>query len=388
MAIFSMIQGNLKSEVFLREGVYMDERTVRLAETLVEYSLKVRQGDKVAISGSTYAEPLMMAAAEKVLMAGGHPLLLPRFDGWSSLFYRQASDDQLAFIPPVQRAMMEEYDCWINLKSSVNTREMEGIDPKRMAVHAQAMRPLHDRYRERSGAGELRWVISIFPTPGMAQDAEMSLCEFEDFVYAATFADQPDPVAAWQAVHDRQQRLVDWLVGKREVHAVGPNVDLKLSIADRSFKNSDGDRNMPSGEIFTSPVEDSVEGWYRGSFPALNRGQEVLGLELRFENGKVTEAQAEKNEAFLLEMLALDGGSSRLGEFAIGTNAGIQRFTRNILFDEKIGGTMHVALGGGFPELGGENRSSLHWDIITDMKDGGRIYVDGELFYDSGEFKL
>ncbi|MEJ2012363.1 MAG: aminopeptidase [Anaerolineales bacterium] len=366
----------------------MDERTARLAEILVMYSLKVRPGDKVAISGSTYAEPLMIAAAENVLLAGGHPLLNPQFDGWSSLFYRQASDEQLAFISPVQRAVLEEFDCWINLKSSVNTREMEGVDPKRLAVHAQAMRPLHDRYRERSGTGELRWVISVYPTPGMAQDAEMSLREYEDFVYAATFADQPDPVAAWKAVHDRQQRLVDWLEGRQEVHAVGPNVDFKLSIADRRFKNSDGDRNMPSGEIFTSPVEDSVEGWYRGSFPALNRGQEVLDLQLRFENGKVVEAQAEKNEGFLHQMLALDEGSSRLGEFAIGTNAGIQRFTRNILFDEKIGGTMHVALGGGFPELGGQNKSSLHWDIITDMKDGGRIFVDGELFYDSGQFKV
>jgi aminopeptidase len=216
----------------------------------------------------------------------------------------------------------------------------------------------------------------------------MSLAEYEDFVYAATFVDQEDPVAAWQKIHDDQERLIKWLEGKHEVHAVGPNVDLKLSIEGRRFRNSDGDRNMPSGEIFTSPVEDSVEGWYRGSFPAFNHGQEVHGLELRFEGGSVVEAKAERNEAFLLEMLDLDEGSRRLGEFAIGTNNGIQRFTRNILFDEKIGGSMHIALGSGFPELGGENTSSLHWDIITDMREGGKVYVDGELFYDSGEFKV
>ena len=366
----------------------MDERVEKLAKILVEYSVKVQPGDRVAVNGTTYAEPLMMAIGEAVLHAGGHPVLAPQFDGWTSLQMRESSDEQLAFISPVIKMVIEEFECWINLKSDVNTREMEGIDPKRLAVRAGAMRPLLDRYRERYSTGELRWVISIFPTPGMAQDAEMSLSEFEDFVYAATFADQPDPVGAWQAISDRQQQLVEWLEGKQNVHAVGPNVDLKLSVAGRAFKNSAGDRNMPSGEIYTSPVEDSVEGWYRGSFPALNYGQEVLGLELHFEGGKVTEAHAEKNEAFLQEMLVLDEGSSRLGEFAIGTNTGIQRFTRNILFDEKIGGTMHIALGSGFPELGGKNASGLHWDIITDMKDGGKVFVDDELFYEAGEFKV
>jgi len=366
----------------------MDERVENLAKILVEYSLKVRPGDRVAITGTTYAEPLMMAAARAALHAGGHPVLAPQFDGWGSLHMRESTDEQLAFISPMIKTVIEEFECWINLTSAVNTREMEGIDPKRLATRSAAMRPLMDRYRERYSTGDLRWVISIYPTPGLAQDAEMSLLEFEDFVYAATFADQPDPIAAWRAISEQQQRLVEWLEGKESVHAVGPNVDLKLSIAGRAFKNSDGDRNMPSGEIYTSPVEDSVEGWYRGSFPAVNHGQEVLGLELHFEAGKVVNASAEKNETFLHEMLALDEGSSRLGEFAIGTNMGIQRFTRNILFDEKIGGTMHVALGSSFAELGGENKSSLHWDIITDMKDGGQVYVDGELFYDSGEFKI
>jgi len=366
----------------------MDERTERLAQVLVGYSLRVRPGDRVAISGSTYAEPLMIAAAEAVLEAGGHPLVSPQFDGWQSLLMRQGSEEQIQFVSPFLKTVIEEFECWINLKSDVNTREMEGIEPKRQALRSQAMRPLLDRYRERYSNGDLRWVISIYPTPGMAQDAEMSLREFEDFVYAATFADQPDPVAAWQAISDEQQRLVEWLAGKEEVHAVGPNVDLKVSVAGRRFKNSNGDRNMPSGEIYTSPVEDSVEGWYRGSYPAMNHGQEVLGVELHFKGGKVVEASAEKNEGFLQQMLALDDGSCRLGEFAIGTNTGIQRFTRNILFDEKIGGTMHVALGSSFAELGGENQSALHWDIITEMKDGGQIFVDGELFYDSGEFKV
>jgi aminopeptidase len=231
-------------------------------------------------------------------------------------------------------------------------------------------------------------VKTLFPTQALAQDAGMSLSAFQDFVYAATFVDQDDPVAAWQQVHDEQQKLVDWLADKKEVHAVGPNVDLKLSIEGRRFRNSDGDRNMPSGEIFTSPVEDSVEGWYRGSYPAFHRGHEVHGLELRFEGGKVVEAKAEHNESFLQEMLGLDEGARRLGEFAIGTNKGIQRFIRNVLFDEKIAGTMHIALGSSYFETGGQNKSAIHWDIITDMREGGTIYVDGELFYESGDFKI
>ncbi len=314
--------------------------------------------------------------------------MLPRLPGAEYAFWQEASEDQLRYISPVTRFVMEEADCWINLFGGANTRELANVDPKRMALRSQAMRPIADRYRERYSAGEMRWVISIFPTASQAQEAEMALTEYEDFVYAATFCDQPDPIAAWQEVHDFQQRLVDWLEGKHAVHAVGPNVDLKLSIEGRRFKNSDGDRNMPSGEIFTSPVADSVQGWYRGSYPAVYRGKEVLGIELHFEDGLIVRSSADRNEDFLKEMLAIDDGASRLGEFAIGTNHGIQRFTRNILFDEKIGGTMHIALGSSFAELGGENKSSLHWDIITDMRDGGQVFVDGELFYDSGEFKV
>jgi aminopeptidase len=216
----------------------------------------------------------------------------------------------------------------------------------------------------------------------------MSLRDYADFVYQATFADQDDPVGAWQKIHDEQQRLVDWLVGKQQVTVKGPNVDLRLSVEGRTFINADGEKNMPSGEIFTSPVEDSANGWIRFTYPAIAGGREVEGIELQFKDGKVVSAKAEKNEDYLNTMLDTDESARYLGEFAIGTNYGIQKFTKSILFDEKIGGTMHLAIGGGFIEAGGENQSAIHWDMICDMRDDSEIHMDGELFYKNGEFKV
>jgi aminopeptidase len=365
-----------------------DPRIRKLAQVLVHYSVKVQAGELAVVRGSSAAEPLMLEVGREILKAGGQPQLLLEPPDWETIFLQDASEDQLAFISPIVERVVEKCDCLIRLKAPTNTKSLNTISPSRQSLRAKAMRPIMDRYRERFSSGELRWVLTLFPTHALAQDAGMSLSEFEDFFYRATFVDLDDPVAAWQRVHDEQQRLVDWLAGKHEVHAVGPHVDLKFEIEGRPFRNSDGDRNMPSGEIFTSPIEDSVEGWYRGSYPAFYRGQEVHGLELRFEGGEVVEAKAERNQGFLLEMLDVDDGSRRLGEFAIGTNKGIQRFTRNILFDEKIGGTMHIALGSSYADVGGLNQSSIHWDIITDMRDGGQVFVDGELFYESGEFKV
>jgi aminopeptidase len=216
----------------------------------------------------------------------------------------------------------------------------------------------------------------------------MSLEEFADYVYGTTYADTEDPIAAWQSVHDEQQRLVDWLQGRKQVQVKGPNVDLELSIQGRDFINSDGRANMPSGEIFTSPVEESVSGWVRFSYPAIRESRQVEGIELHFVDGRVEKATAEKNEAFLHSMLDTDRGARYVGEFAIGTNKRINRFIKNMLFDEKIGGTIHMALGYGFSEVGGKNESAIHWDMLCDMREGGQIFVDGELFYESGEFKV
>ena len=216
----------------------------------------------------------------------------------------------------------------------------------------------------------------------------MSLRDYENFVYGACFCDREDPVAEWQRVHAEQERVVQWLKGREQVKVVGPNADLTLSVKGRTFINSDGHHNMPSGEVFTGPVEDSAEGWVRFTYPAVHGGREVEGVELRFEAGKVVEATATKNEDYLLRMLDLDEGSRYLGEFAVGTNFGIQKFTKNILFDEKIGGSIHMAVGMGYPDTGSRNQSAIHWDMICDMRDGGEIWVDGDLLYKDGQFVI
>jgi aminopeptidase len=365
-----------------------DARVERLAAVLVRYSTSVQPGDKVVINGTPDAAPLILAIHEEVLKAGGHSQPIIALPGGEEAFYRLASDDQLSFIPPIQKLIVESYDALISIRSEHNTRELNGVDPARQRLRSQAMMPVMRTYMQRGATGELKWCGTQYPTAAYAQEADMSLHDYQNFVYSACYCDQEDPVARWQEVHDVQQRLVDWLEGKRQVKVTGPNADLTLSIEGRTFINSDGHHNMPSGEIFTGPVEDSAEGWVRFTYPAVTSGREVTGIELWFEEGKVVKATAKKNEEFLHQMLDADEGARYLGEFAIGTNYGIQRFTKNILFDEKIGGSFHMAVGAGYPETGSQNESAIHWDMICDMQEGGEIYVDGELFYKKGKFVI
>lgn len=365
-----------------------DKRISNLARILVNYCVDVQPGDRVVLMASTLASPLVLELQREVLRAGGHPHTRLTIPGSSYIYYTEASDEQLQYISPVTEMYMGEFEGLIQVYSQANTKELSNVDPERQAISARAMAPLMKRYMEREAAKEVKWALSLFPTAALAQDAEMSLSKFEDFVYAATYADSDDPVGAWRRIAEEQQKLIDWLKGKHEVIVDAPNAELKLSIEGRDFINGDGTDNMPSGEIFTSPVEDSTEGWIRFTYPAVEQGREVTGVELQIEAGTVIEARAEKNEDFLKAMLDVDKGASMVGEFAMGTNKKIDRFTRNILFDEKLGGTIHLALGAGFKEIGGTNESGLHWDMICDMKDGGKILVDGELFYDSGEFVI
>jgi aminopeptidase len=309
-------------------------------------------------------------------------------DELQEILYKEGSDEQLQFVPEPIKLVLETFDCRINIRGATNTRALSGVDPKKQRLRQVAFRELMEISMRRSAAGELRWVGTLFPTNAYAQEADMSLSEFQDFVYGACHVDKADPSAEWRKISLEQQRLVDWLKGKEQLRVQGPSVELTLSIAGRTFINSDGKRNMPSGEIFTGPVEDSVNGWVRFSYPAIVAGREISGVELVFEDGKVVSASAEKNEEFLLSALESDEGARYLGEFAIGTNYGIDRFTKNILYDEKIGGTIHMALGSGYPETGSKNKSSIHWDMICDMRNGGKIFADGELFYDTGDFRI
>lgn len=365
-----------------------DPRVERLAKLLVNYCVAVKPGDKVVLNGHLLTRPLLVAIYRQVVQAGGHPLPLWAESEMQAIMLKEGNDEQLKHLPEPLKHIYEHFDAAIRLIGTDNTRVLNSVAPARQQLAQSAQLELVGKMMARSASGEFMWVASMFPTQAYAQEADMSLSEYEDFVYAACYADRDDPVAEWRNIHDRQQKLVDWLAGKKHLKVQGPHVDLTLSIVGRTFINDDGHKNMPGGEIFTSPVEDSVNGWVRFSYPAIVNGREVEGIELRFEQGKVVEATAQKNQDFLISTLDTDEGARFLGEFAIGTNYGIQQFTKSLLFDEKIGGTIHMAVGRGFPEAGGQNVSAVHWDMICDMRAGGQIWVDDDLFYDSGKFVL
>lgn len=373
-----------------------DKRIKNLAKTLVNYCVSVRAKDRVGIIAQPLATPLLQELLREVLRKGGYPYLLPysvplptlAYEGLAQIFYEEANSDQLMHEDVFWKTLNEDFDVRIFIQSEFNTQSLSDIPPEKLKIRRQAYTDITNTYFERMSTGDLRRVSTLFPTQAYADDAGMTLSEFEDYVYSTTFSDCDDPVREWDRIREEQQSLVDWLNGKKEVRVVGPNVDLTLSIEGRVFINSDGKQNMPSGEIFTGPVEDSAQGWVRFTHPAILSGQEVEGVELHFENGRVAKASAKKNEEYLFTMLDLDEGSRYLGEFAVGTNKKINRFIKKILFDEKIGGTIHMALGKGYPITGSQNQSAIHWDMICDMRDGGQIYVDGELFYDSGKFMV
>ena len=340
------------------------------------------------IYGHMVAEPLVSEVLRSVLEAGGNPQIIMSSDDIAEYSLRYASDEQLKWISPVTRLIYEESDVWIALRGFDNTRHLTGIDPMKQQLSSQARQELMEIYFKRSAEGNLRWTLTQFPCSAYAQDADMSLSDYEDFVYSATFCDNDDPIAEWQRIHDEQQKVVDWLNERKQVTVKSPNADLTLSIEGRTFINSDGSHNMPSGEVFTGPVEDSANGWVEFTYPAIEKGKEVDGIRLEFKDGKVVKASAKKNEEFLLAMLDSDDGSRYLGEFAIGTNYGIQKFTKSILYDEKIGGSFHLAVGAGYPETGSVNKSAIHWDMICDIREDSEIRVDGDLLYKDGEFQI
>ncbi len=366
----------------------MDPRVSNLAKTLVNYSLEVQPGEWVVVISNIVALPLVHESLRHILRAGGHYNLILESDEQTEILLQEGSDEQIQWISPIETMAFEQMDAYLFIRAVSNTRSLAGTDPKKQTAYYQAKKALTEIRRQREADGKMRWSLTEFPCPAFAQEANMSLPDYEDFVYAATYADQPEPVKHWQAVHDKQEQLVSWLKGKEQVEIRGPHVDLTLSIKGRDFINSAGKANMPSGEVFTSPVEDSANGWIRFSYPAIRYGREVEGVEFSFENGRVVKASAEKEEPFLLSQLDSDEGARYLGELGIGTNFNIQRFTKSILYDEKIGGTIHLALGFGFPKIGGKNNSNIHWDFICDMRTDSEILVDGELFYKNGAFKI
>jgi aminopeptidase len=365
-----------------------DIRIQKLADLLVNYSVGVKPGEKVFINASALAEPLVKEVYVKVLEAKGNPFPIVALPGLEELLYRYGSDAQLQYVPEPFKLIMETYDVRISLGGSANTKALNNINPDRIVIRDQAFAGIMQTFMQRSAAGKLRWVGTLFPTHAFAQDAGMSLTEYEEFVYAACMPDFNDPIAYWQRFATRQQKIVDWLKGKRSVHLTGPETDLTLSIEGRTFINACGHHNMPDGEVFTGPVENSVNGHVRFSYPTIYQGREVNGVNLTLSQGKVIAASAATNQEFLLKTLDTDPGARYVGEFAIGTNEGITQFTRQILYDEKFGGSFHMALGAGYPDTGSKNQSAIHWDMICDLRNGGEIRVDGELLYQNGKFVI
>lgn len=382
-----------------------DPRIARVADVLVNYSTSLRPGEQVLIQGAPVAEPMLLEIYRAALRVGAHPLLLMQPTETAEILFREGNDAQVQFLSPFIDSLFSQVDCRIALWAEENTKSLSNVDPARQVLRSQAWRPFLMRTLQRMGDPNdpYRWVGSLFPTHAFAQDAEMSLSDYADFVFGACLpsfddlpedarafatpgADPTDPTTYWETFSRWQGQLASYLNGKHELHLVGPNIDLRVGIAGRSWLNADGHANLPDGEVFTGPVEDAVDGWVAFTYPAIYNDRAARDVRLHFEQGRVVEAAASHGEDFLIQTLDTDEGARRLGEFAIGTNPKITRFTGNTLFDEKIKGTCHMAVGASIPGTGGLNQSGVHWDMVCDLRQDSRIYADGELFYENGEF--
>ncbi len=364
-----------------------DPRVTQLAQVLTHYSAGVKNGDLVRIGGELAALPLLEAIYEESLLAGAHPFLQILSDTADESFFRLATNEQLAFVSPLNQHMIETIDVYFGIRAPANTRSRSNVPPEKQTLATKARKPFLDTLLARAAQNKLRWTGTQYPTFAAAQDAEMSLHEYEHFVFHAGLLHLPDPVAAWKALSEKQQRLADHLMKKKEIRVIAPGTDLLLGIQGRTWINCDGHQNFPDGEVYTAPIEDSVNGTIRFSFPAIQLGKEVHDIVLTFKHGRVVDASASKGQEFLFNMLDLDPGARTLGEFAIGTNFGITQHTKNILFDEKIGGTCHAALGASYPQSGGTNNSALHWDMVCDLRTPGcSVEADSNVILAAGKF--
>ncbi len=367
---------NLKNNIF-----------EKYADILVKYSTKVKAGDLVLIKSESYlAQPLVKEIYKVVLKEGAHPLVRCSFEGLSELFIKNANESQINYVDPVTKLEFECVDKLISIGAPFNVKSLSNVDADKMAKRSKATRDLSQTMLKRSEKGELNWVIADFPTHALAQEAKMSLDEYTDFLISACYLDLDNPVQKWLEIGKEQKRIAEILNGTKKLHIKGEKTDIVFNVENRKWISCDGLNNFPDGEIFTSPVEDGAQGEIYFDFPAIYRGNSSHKISLKIENGKVIEASAEAGEDFLYSMLDMDEGSRFIGEIAIGTNERIKNVTGNILFDEKIGGSVHMALGASYPETGGKNVSGLHWDIIKNMKENSFIYADEKLIYKDGKF--
>jgi aminopeptidase len=364
----------------------MDHRIERMARLLAAYSLDICKGDRVLINSDLAAMPLVRAFYREVVQRGGHPEILVEDQYCYETLLKEGTDEQLLATSPAYHRAVETAQAYLTIWGNNNTRYLSNVDPERIQMVRKGRKEVEKLFMEREGRKEIRWCGTQFPTEAGAQEANMSLSDYEDFCYSACLIDRDDPVTEWWDVKREQDRVCKMLEGKRTIRIVAEDTDLSMDVTSRPWVRCAGQANMPDGEVFTSPIEDSLNGHIRFSFPGIEMGREIEDIRLWFERGKVVKAKAAKGQDLLEQLLRTDPGACYAGELGIGTNYGIKRFTRNMLFDEKIGGTVHVAVGRGFPESGGKNFSVIHWDMLCDMRNGGELIADGEVIYRDGRF--
>ena len=364
----------------------IDRRLENLATILVRYSVALKKNDLFLISGSHLAAPLIKEVYHQAIKLGAHPYTQIGIDGLAEIYYKHGSEQQLKYVSPLDKYEIEHIDARLSIISPENTRNMTNIDPKKQAISSTAHQQILRIFLERAAKKELRWCVTQYPTHAQAQDAEMSLADYENFVFDAAHVQAKDPIKYWKTVDNNQEKIRTFLNKTKNLHVIAKETDLHISVSGRKWINCSGKENFPDGEVFTGPIETSAEGQISYSFPGSYSGREVEDIQLTFKKGVVVKATASKGEPFLRAMLAMDPGAKRLGEFAFGTNYGVKNYTKNTLFDEKIGGTIHLAVGSGYPETGSKNKSGLHWDMVCDLRKNGEVYADDELIYKNGYF--
>lgn len=363
----------------------------KAAELAVRYSTNVQPGEIVVIAGSAVANDLIKAIYKEVIKAGGHPIPFSGIPGLGPILYRYGNDEQIKFMNPVNKVLMETADVMINIFADANRQEMNLVDPEKMKMARTTPESLklHKIRMEREAKGDFRWVIVPYPCDAFAQDAKMDTDAYKEFVYKALNLQNEHPAEHWQEVKEKQEKIVQYLNKVENIHVLGEDTDLTLNVKDRPWRNCCGQRNLPDGEVFTSPHEDSINGHIRFTYPGIYQGKEIEDIHLEFKDGKVIKATAEKGQELLDSILDIEN-ADLIGEFAVGTNYGVSQFTKNMLFDEKMGGTMHMALGMGFPETGSKNlQCVIHWDILKDMKsEGSQIIADDKVIYQAGKWLI
>ena len=362
----------------------VDQRTEKLARLCVHYSVNVKPKETVIIQGSEQAFPLIRELYKECLLAKAYPTIVPSLDVQYT-FFKYANDNQIKYVSPFDKFIGENFDVYIGIFCEPNPKRLTNIDATKIRTRVSSRKELNEIFFRREAEGKLRWTGLPYPINAQAMEAGMALQEYEDFVYNSCLVNKKDPIAEWTKIGKEQDRVCKFLDGASKIRVSGEDTDLTFAVKGRKWINCCGEKNMPDGEVFTGPIENSAEGTVRFTFPGLYMGREIEDIRLWFKRGKVVKASASKGEDLLKELLKVEG-ANRLGETSIGTNYGITRFTKSMLFDEKMVGTVHMALGMSIPESGGTNKSPVHWDMLKDMKHDSEIYADNELFYKNGKF--